>query len=294
MRTTLPILLALALLPVAASAGPAQGPPAEKPLALFGQADADRLATPARPARLSFTQSGGDSRAPRRWWPVLASAVVPGLGEALTGHLRGYALIAADAALWYGVVDQRQLGDDKEDEYIAWADLHWSEDRWSDAITDGPGGIYTFDQYFPEYSTKEDVPLYVTREADEREYYENAGKWDVFAWGWREYWDPSANPDNELYEPCGGNPPCADPDFEPPTRERYLELRGESNDAYRRRDNFKNIALLLRVASFLEMAYLEGFIGNRGGGDGDAGARWATFLAPAPEGGTAMGLKVGF
>ena len=39
--------------------------------------------------------------------------------------------------------------------------------------------------------------------------------------------------------------------------------RVESNDAYQTRDNLVSISALLRLFSVVQMAYLEGFIGNR-------------------------------
>lgn len=224
-----------------------------------------------------------EGAAPRRWWPLVASAVLPGLGESLTGHRRGWFMIAADAGLWYGVKDKNDLGNEKEEEFEAFADEHWKEDRWINALADGD-----LQEYFPDLvagSTVDDVALYVSREEDEREWYENLGKWDVFSWGWREYWEDGYDP---------GDPD--DPQFITPLRQQYLDLRGESNDAFGIRDRYLTVAMLLRVFSVMQVAYLEGFIGGRyseAASEAD-GPQAGWFLEPQGLTGTQIGWKVSY
>ncbi len=229
------------------------------------------------PRSVSFAED-----APRRWWPVLMSLAVPGLGEVATGHKRGYFLLAADAGSIYSAVDKNNEGNDIEVEFEAFADQHWDEDEWRIALSDG-----LLEPYFPDLgtgSTAQDVPLWVTREEDEREYYENLGKWDQFAWGWREYWEAGFDP---------GDP--SNPNFITPLRQEYLNLRGKSNDAFNRRDLFLSASLLLRVFSVLEMAYLEGFIGNRFGSNSasyEDAPQVSMYVSPLVQRETKVGLKV--
>jgi hypothetical protein len=192
--------------------------------------------------------------APRRWWPVVLSAVIPGVGELSTGHfVRGGILVAADAGMLYGAKKNHDQGNDIEAEYKAFADEHYSEEEGTLALARGDLEDY-FGGAYPPGTTPDDVALYVTKEEDEREWYENIGKWDVFAWGWREYWQDSYDPSNP-YDPSNI--------FMTPLREQYVAMRGKSNDAFDREDRFLVGALLLRVFSMLQMAYLEGFIGGR-------------------------------
>lgn len=226
------------------------------------------------------------SNAPRRFWTLLASAAVPGLGEALTGHwIRGSALIAADAVVWTVRFDKTSEGEDFEDEYKAMALEHWSEEQWRRAI-EGDNDS-TIDDNFDlwrdrlgaeEASTINEIALYVSREEDEREWFENLGKWDVFAWGWREFWDAEWNEENnfeltrgQTYQPIPSTDTennsdtwfdSSDP-YRTPLRTQYQKLRNESNDAFATRDQMTTILLLTRVFSVLQMAYLEGFVGNR-------------------------------
>jgi hypothetical protein len=186
--------------------------------------------------------------APKRWWPVALSAVIPGLGEAVTGHKRGYFFIAADAASWYSVKHFDDEGNEKEDEYEAFALAHWSEEEWTASLAAGEMNDYFG---YPAGSTPEDVPLYVSREEDEREWFENLGKWDVFYWGWDDGF------------PSGFLPEDFDPMYQTPNRKEYVAMRGESNDAFSNRDKFLTLNLITRVISVLDVAYLEGFIGGR-------------------------------
>jgi len=201
------------------------------------------------------TLDDGRGPAPRRWWPILLSAVVPGLGEAATGHMRGYFLIGTDAALIAGAVSKQNDGEDAEVEYKAFADEHYDEEVWEAHLRGDlvSGSIMDF---FDVGTTPDSVPLWVSREEDEREWYENIGKWEPFFFGWREYWPISAG--GEGYWPSDTNSV-----FSTELQRKYVDMRGESNDAFARRDDFVNISLLLRVFSVLQMTYLEGFIGGR-------------------------------
>ena len=203
----------------------------------------------APPAQLD---SGGG--APRRWWPVLLSALVPGLGETVTGHyFRGAPLLAADIGLVGGAISQNSKGDERTEDFERFADEHYSEQLWSEHLAGTYGNFVN--EFFDVGTTPSSVPLYVPKSIDEREWYENIGKWEVFYFGWEEY-----DPDGQGYWPSPTNPV-----FSVPSREKYVDLRGEANDAYELRDTLLSVSLLLRVFSLMQTAYLEGFIGGRFG-----------------------------
>ncbi|HKI84254.1 MAG TPA: hypothetical protein VKA63_07960 [Candidatus Krumholzibacteria bacterium] len=221
----------------------------------FDAEQADRILAQEGEATPHWDE-GQSSGAPRRWWSLALSAAVPGLGEAVTGHRRGYFFMAADAASIFGAIHYNKKGDDKEKEYIAFADAHWSESRWEEALRT----VDTSPWFGTDYrdKSKDDVPLYVSKEEDAREYYENLGKWDIFWYGWQDS-KPSSIGDTDITWDWT-NPP---PDFITPLRNQYLDMRTASNDAYGNRDKFLTASLLLRLFSVLQVAYLEGFIGGR-------------------------------
>ena len=250
---------------------------------------------------------GGANPAPRRWWPMLASVALPGLGETLTGYRRGWFMMAADVGVWYGIVDREDEGDAWEARYEAFALEHWSEDEWARALDEG-----RLTELYPDLgagSTPSSVALYVSRELDEREWFENLGKWDVFAWGWREFhddvWNGANHPDflgAEVYDPIPADPASwffpGDRPTMTPLRQQYVDMRVRSNDAYDTRDHLFNVAVLLRVFSALQVAYLEGFIGTRydstreRSSSHSTGVRADWVVAPLGAEGALVGWKV--
>ncbi len=212
--------------------------------------------------------------------PVLASLVLPGAGEALLGHKRGYFMMALDIFAWTKVASNHKDGNDLRDEYYAFADAHYSDGRLTraylastpDIERNGMGSLY-----FPDIGTIADstgldaLPLYVTKEEDRREYYENLGKWDQFVFGWDDFLSPQSYaqlPGNEDYTPTENSKI----DFANPwvseNREAYRLLRDASNDAFKTRDRWLTLNLGLRVFSVLQTAWLDGLLGGGGGGDG--------------------------
>ena len=192
-------------------------------------------------------------------------------------------MIAADAGLWYGVWDKHDEGEQWETDFEAFALEQWSEEEWERALQQGD-----LEDYFnlPAGTSKDDIALYVTREEDEREWFENLGKWDVFSWGWREYWEDDFDP---------GDP--NNPNYVTPLRSEYLSMRGNSNDAFATRDTLFNVAVLFRVFSIVQMAYLEGFVGGRfesASASSQDPPQMGWTIEPASGQGTRIGWKVSY
>ena len=189
--------------------------------------------------------------------PMAMSLVLPGLGEVVTGHRRGYILMAVDIASWIGVKHYHDLGNEKRDEYYDFADLYWSEDRLRiayDSVTnpDAPGSFYfDVDNYL-------ELPLWVSIEEDRREYYENLGKWDQFVFGWEDFSDP------RNYVDLG--PDYTSQDLQDPRtsalREAYRRMREDSNDQFTNRDRLLYLNMVTRVFSAFQVAYLQGALGG--------------------------------
>jgi hypothetical protein len=208
--------------------------------------------------------------------PILFSLVLPGAGEAYLGYKRGYVMMAADIFAWTQVAKYHDDGKSKTDEYIAFADEHYSDEDLVEAYRPGsldPERSGEGEIYFPTIEgingveDLDNLPLYVTRQEDEREYYENLGKWEQFIFGWDDYtrasdafnWpEGSAGPTGELS------------DLRQPwvsrNRQIYQEMRGEANDAYKTRDRWLYVNIGLRVFSVIQTAWLSGVIG---GGDAE-------------------------
>ncbi len=204
--------------------------------------------------------------------PVLFSLVLPGSGEAYMGYKRGYFMMAADILAWTQVIKNHNDGGDKRDEYYAYADAHYRDDLLvegyqpgsTDIERSGEGAIY-FPGVDPIFSTDDlhNLPLYVTKAEDRREYYENLGKWDQFIFGWDDYTRASID-----YPDIGYTPTLTRADLQQPWvsqhREIYRQMRDESNKSFKSRDRWLYVNIGLRIFSVLQSAYLSGVIG---GGD---------------------------
>lgn len=235
--------------------------------------------------------------------PLLMSAILPGAGEVYTGHRRGWAMIVLDVASWMKMSSYNSDGDKFQDEYLAYADEHWSEDRLfascntNDVSDLGSYGFYDEDNlcnaFYGATMTDEDgewVPtlsLWVSRADDEREYYENLGKWDQFVFGWDDF--------SENYFLHYGFEDTDDTSVlhggeVSPHREFYRSLRRQSNDAYANADKLFTMNMLARVFSVIQTAYLNGMIFN-GNSDGFAVAGHNVNLVAQSQG--VYGSKIG-
>jgi hypothetical protein len=216
------------------------------------------------------------------WWPMLYSALVPGLGELTMGYeKRCIALMAVEVAAWAGYFVNHNDGMDERDAYEAFADEHWDMDKW---ITDFPG---------QNFSTLEEVEAYgkassgsgvwpgyipfVSKEDDKQHYYENLGKYDWYISGWED-WDESVFPYVE------------DTDL----RTEYRAMRQKSNDSLDDANTFVWVSVAARAFSLVETAII---IHNRRGDD-DAGGGGGTpvSLRARPRGysGGEVALEVRF
>lgn len=196
-------------------------------------------------AFLSDDFTGGSSIGKQSWWPLLYSALVPGTGELAMGYeKRGIALMAAETIAWAGYFSNRSQGLDSRDEYEAFADENWSEQKF---LTDHP--------LFPGQPTVEDLdregaatsgsgtwPGYnpwIPKSEDKQHYYENIGKYDWYLSGWTD-WDAIASPLEEQTD----------------LRDEYRSLRKKSNDELDTANQFLYISLATRVFSLVETSLL--------------------------------------
>lgn len=201
-------------------------------------------------ATTTVSEKGG------RWGPMLMSLAVPGLGEAYLGHKRGYLLMAIDVASWLGVKHHHDKGNEIRDDYYVYADLHWAESRLAaafSAVDPEVAGTYYFG-----VTAYTELPLWVSREDDRREYYENLGKWDQFVFGWDDFQDPRIISD---LGPDYNSIDLKDPRVSA-NREKYRSMRQESNDQFTKRDRLLYLNMATRIFSFFQVAYLEGLLGG--------------------------------
>jgi hypothetical protein len=186
---------------------------------------------------------------------VLASALLPGLGELYlyidsgekAALYRAPVFMALDAYLWYGYKDNYDKGKDFKADYEAYADAHWSEARFlqQHPVCIGLGGCDDWEMYNEAGPQQKDFFfIYIPRELDREEYYENCGKYDAFAFGWDDWDDTGWDYTYETFQPWT------------PHRTEYWHIRDESDKYLVRADQHIMMAIINRVVSMLDSAWL--------------------------------------
>ncbi len=183
------------------------------------------------------------------YWPVLYSLLVPGVGELTMGYkVRGFALVAIDIAAWAGYFVNHDDGMQMRDEYEAYADQYWTQQKFIDdhplvypqtgwtqdqleeagRAVSGSGGDW-WTGYIP----------WVSKEDDKQHYYENIGKYDWFLSGWSDY-----------------NPALPPPAPQSDLRDTYREMRNESNSELDHANEFLWLNFAARAFSVIETAII--------------------------------------
>ncbi len=201
---------------------------------------------------------------------IISSLIMPGSGEAMLGYKRGYLMMAADIFSWTRFFKYKSDGDDIKLEFFAYADQHWSQGSLVEAYRansedenrNGLGAAYYPDvQVMTSVDDLGNLPLWVSEADDHWEYYENLGKWDQFVFGWDDFVNPNDAGATGGYVPTGTLADLQQP-FTSVHRDIYREMRGRSDDAYTKRDNWLLVSIGLRVFSVLQTAYLDGVLGG--------------------------------
>jgi hypothetical protein len=214
--------------------------------------------------------SGNVSRKRRTIISVICSAILPGLGELYlyretrdTGILaRVPFFFAAEGYLWYSYIDNRSEGKDIKEEYMDFADQHWSLEQFL-ALHPCCAGLDTCDswqEYNAECRSEFNYFLYTPREMDEEEYYENIGKYEAFAYGWDDWNDQ--------------------PDYWTPNRTYYWSLRQDSNKYLLRADQRLMLLIVNRIVSMVDAGLLAY---RMGGGRSLEEQGWSIELEPGRE-----------
>jgi hypothetical protein len=232
-----------------------------------------RLERPiARPEEILAGRSSSLStgRRKRTIISVLCSAVLPGLGELYlyretrdNGILARVPLfMAVEGYLWYGYAHNYSKGKDLKQDYMDYADEHWSLERFLEQhpCCDGIDGCDDWQQY-NDYCSEQGTYffLYTPLEMDEEEYYENLGKYDAFMFGWDD-WQSI----DESWTPH---------------RTYYWSLRIESDKYLLRADRHLMLLIVNRVVSMIDA----GLLAYRMGEDGSEAEGWSIELKPGRE-----------
>ncbi|MBN1504589.1 MAG: hypothetical protein JW952_05985, partial [Candidatus Eisenbacteria bacterium] len=106
------------------------------------------------------------------------SALAPGTGQLYVGAKRGYVYLGVEAVAWATSYFFHESGTQKEDEYMNFADAHWTEPELGDSVGVDPDGLTI--TYNEEYHNR----IVYFREHDKGHYYEDIGKYAYYTIGW--------------------------------------------------------------------------------------------------------------
>jgi hypothetical protein len=179
---------------------------------------------------------------------MAASAVLPGLGELYVyTHThdpwtlaRVPVFMGIDGYLWYRYGSNHDKGKDYKDQYETYANEHWSLDRFlqQHPCCASLGGCDSWQFYNSLGSQHCSVNFFIftPHDADPEEYYENAGKYDAFAYGWDDWTETSG--------------------FWTPHRTYYWGLRGDSDTYLKRGDQALMLLIVNRVVSMVDAGWV--------------------------------------
>jgi len=140
---------------------------------------------------------------------ALASLAVPGSGQLLQGHKRGYLYMIAEIALWGGFYALDKKGSDERDDYEDFADDNW--DRAAYTAWYQENCVDCGDDCAGDYDCRP-LATYGTQE-----YYEDIGKYNTY-WRW---WNIDGDEGYIEWDEYG--------DLDENIRDDYWDMRKDSN-----------------------------------------------------------------
>ncbi|HHS51148.1 MAG TPA: hypothetical protein ENN07_08555 [candidate division Zixibacteria bacterium] len=190
----------------------------------------------------------------------LLSLALPGAGEFYAGNkIKAGAFLAAEIALWTGVIVYNNKGNDGEEAYRVFADAHWEFEYYHEWFRGfGNDSIYT--EQLPVHEHIEivgDDTIYTYTPNKTHDYYEMIGKYDWFLLGWEDLPNRDAIRDSSAMFSDHSNI------LEVLKRHRdnsqlrldYMNLRKETNDYFTYSKYFIGAAIFNHLLSAFDAAW---------------------------------------
>jgi len=200
------------------------------------------------------------------------SLILPGLGETYVGSKRGIAFLGIEALAWWMYTTNTNEGNDKEDEFRAFADKHWhyydevasngdplGHNYWKwleyKYIKDDTIGPEDYDKIQEELEKNADISVHHYTGRDDQQDYEMVGKYPQFVYGWE---DIVANT-LLLQDDDGnfnGNFDISISDINSDLRDEYENMRDDSNKKLKAGQTGIHLMIINRVVSAIDAARL--------------------------------------
>ena len=112
---------------------------------------------------------------------MLLSTVFPGAGQFYTNRrsVTGYIFATLEVGFWAGLIYYNIQGDDKEDEYMEYADGHYSRNRQNE-VASNISNVNPNDKY-------DDAHFHLDTE-NTQHFYEDIGKYNKYSFGWDDWY----------------------------------------------------------------------------------------------------------
>lgn len=179
-------------------------------------------------------------RSPTR--AFLYSLVVPGLGQYYYGSkIKPVIFLAAEVVIWSQALKYHSDANDLRDEYRDFNDTCWSKDHYLTFLDKNYG------TYRPDTLKKADDSVPTEREIIEvlpssksQQYYEMTGKYNQFAWGWRDAILDGKGWEHYTWEGVDHPGRIVDSSTTPTSKNRdtYEDMRHHTNSVYSKSMNF--------------------------------------------------------
>ncbi|MEA1973331.1 MAG: hypothetical protein U9N34_08580 [Candidatus Cloacimonadota bacterium] len=175
---------------------------------------------------------------------MLLSAIFPGSGQVYSNQrtISGYIFSGIEIGLWSGLIYYRIQSTNKEEDYMDYADAHYSR-AWQNQAASSMINIHENDMYDENHFRLDDE--------NTQHFYEDIGKYHKYIFGWDDWYDKYFaygvhwawdSDQEEVNHKWVGNYPTdpefeGQPDFDPPDnasphRKTYNDMRQEAEDLY--------------------------------------------------------------
>jgi hypothetical protein len=175
------------------------------------------------------------------------SLLIPGMGQFYTGSkVKGIIFLGIEVLGWAAWANYRSSGNNRTDEYEAFADAHWYDQPYWDSLQSYRG----IDKWEDDQAFAHHLPWKINENGDtvadhNHEYYENIGKYDQFVWGW----DDLRQIDSVI------NSSSPEVSFGSGRRQEYVIMREDANKDYDKARAAGIVLIANHVVSALEAAF---------------------------------------
>lgn len=231
------------------------------------------------PAVWPFSKDGDKVKPKSTRKAFFLSLILPGLGETYVGSKRAIAFLGIEALAWWMYTTNTNDGNDKEDEFRAFADTYWHYTDVVDSNGDPLGHNYwkwleykyikddtigpeDYDKILDELEKNADISVHHYTGRDDQQDYEMKGKYPQFIYGWEDIsgLDAEGNPLNPTLLDNEGNFNGKFDEnislIKSDLREEYENMRDDSNKKLKAGQTGIHLMIINRVVSAIDAARL--------------------------------------